>query len=109
MTPDGWVRLEDGMPDPRVGGEELARRRQQAIHDVIGLMGCSHRRGDNCDHVDAIRLLAEAVSQTAVGVLVEAVRDLPRPLSMARIEQLAKQMTTVSLVAANDTERRRNA
>lgn len=95
------------MPDPRVGGEKLARRRQEAIHDVMMMMGCTHRRGDNCDHVDAIRLLAEATTQTAVGVLVEAIRDLPRPISMAAIERLAAQIVTVSLVAANDGNRRR--
>ena len=105
----GWRKLEDGMDDPRVGGDALTRRRQQAIHDVMQLMGCTHRRGDNCDHVDAIRLVGEHVGETIVFVLLEAIRSLPRPLTMRDIEAAAASIVILSAVAANRAEERRGS
>lgn len=99
--------LEDGMRDPRVGGEELATRRQEAIRDVLKLMGCNHRRGDNCDHIDAVRVLGEAMTDTAVVIVMAAIRLLPRPLQMRAIEEVGAAVRTVVLLPVEKPEERR--
>lgn len=104
---DGWTRLDDGMQDPRLGGEELTRRRQEAFRACLNLMGCNHPRGVNCDHVDALRGMGEAVTETANYVLVAAIHSLPRPLSMEAIVKLATSVRTVVLLPAENPEERR--
>lgn len=106
MAREGWRRLEDGMDDPRVGGEELSRERQGAIVDVLRLMDCHDRRGVHCEHVDAVERLAKALHATANFVAVEAIRTLPRPLVMRDIEKTVWSMGTVTLLAAEVGERR---
>jgi hypothetical protein len=101
-----WSNLTDGMPDPRFGGERLATQRQTAIRDALRLMGCTHRRSENCDHVDAITAMASAMTETAAFLLVEGIRELPRPLKMADIERLPARIAIVTMLPEQTDERR---
>ena len=102
---NGWQPLIDGMADPRVGGDELARERQSAIHNVIQLMGCHCFKSADCEHVDAVWRLGSAIHTTSIGMFVSAIRTLPRPLQFRAISELAESMAFVKLLSANPEHR----
>ncbi len=97
---NGCIPLQDGMPDP-YEGDELAKRRRQAIADLLKLMGCHCLKSSNCDHVDAVSAFGGTVIESTVVAVEAAIRPLPRPLTMRGIEQALAGIGLVTLTSAN--------
>ena len=102
--------LHDGDDDPLAAESaipgSLTRRRREAIHDALQLMGCNHPRNTNCDHVDAISALAAVVTEGTVSLLVEAIRRLRRPLRMPDIDELAQSIEVQTWISTSSERRR---
>lgn len=87
----------DGMDDPHAN-DPIAERRRQAISDVLKLMDCHCARGTHCDHIHAISVLAEALVETTLPLVEEAIRQQPRPLTMAHVHRALSRVELVVLL-----------
>lgn len=100
--------LKDGDDDPFADDMQpgsLVYRRRETIHALLQMMGCNHPRNINCDCVDAISELGRIMVETTIGLLMDAIRGLPRPLKYRDISELVEQVEFVTMLSTS-TERR---
>lgn len=100
--------LKDGDDDPLaddMGPGTLTRRRRETIHALLQMMGCNHPRNINCDCVDAISELGRIMVETTISLMMDAIRELPRPLKYRDISDLVEHVEFVTMLSTS-TERR---
>lgn len=94
----GWTRLDEGMEAPEVGGPELTQRRREAISEALRMMACTHPRGEECEHIEAVAELAAMVTITTIHTCKAAIKTLPRPLSVPSVDRILDALEPVTLI-----------